>query len=394
MLETGVSLRSVTGNDASFDQVCNELYWAAEQRLIMHKLARDYYGFRAFWVQSLPQLIATSFITIIGFLQYAQYVAAATADYEHIRQYLALSLSVAILGLFSTFLSALSITTRYQSQHDLHACAERTLAKICQSVRFPERIPGDTHGAILVQNINKQKAIFASIIQTNGADIPVKIIQAFRDLEHEMYAGKSYTFRAIQYERFYDRLWKIFTKQQKVCFGLVNLWPLRIPNVELSKTKLGEMITKEYEQFERGMEEVERKKQLRESLRSNSNMSSSRLSRGSSISATTRNMSCSPSRSPSSRSISTRNQSCSRSRSSCSPSRSPGSGRSISFGDEVTSTPQLPLRGIRRDPSEATRSSISRSPSTRSRCSVDCDEDEESVRLMNSSVTMDTSVEV
>ena len=33
-------------NVDDFEAMCNELYWAVEQRLIMHKLARDYYGFR------------------------------------------------------------------------------------------------------------------------------------------------------------------------------------------------------------------------------------------------------------------------------------------------------------------------------------------------------------
>ena len=33
-------------NVDDFEAMCNELYWTVEQRLIQHKLARDYYGFR------------------------------------------------------------------------------------------------------------------------------------------------------------------------------------------------------------------------------------------------------------------------------------------------------------------------------------------------------------
>ena len=46
-LATGSSgLYGYGENVDDFEAMCNELYWTVEQRLIMHKLARDYYGFR------------------------------------------------------------------------------------------------------------------------------------------------------------------------------------------------------------------------------------------------------------------------------------------------------------------------------------------------------------
>ncbi len=35
-----------TLGDYDIDRMYRELFWEAEQRLIMHKLAKDYYGFR------------------------------------------------------------------------------------------------------------------------------------------------------------------------------------------------------------------------------------------------------------------------------------------------------------------------------------------------------------
>jgi len=41
-VETGMRL---DGN-GDIDRMCRELFWEVEQKLIMHKLAKDYFGFR------------------------------------------------------------------------------------------------------------------------------------------------------------------------------------------------------------------------------------------------------------------------------------------------------------------------------------------------------------
>lgn len=250
-VETGIRVDS----NGDIDRMCRELFWEVEQKLIMHKLAKDYFGFRAFWMQSWPLLLITTFITIIAFTEYGSIISTNYVNYEEYsesRQILILSL--AMLGLLSTFLTALIINTRYQSQHDMHVMAERALSKICQSVRFPQRSPGDD-GTKTVEHINTQKAIFASVTCT-APSIPPRILHAFRDLEHVM-CMKPYTFRAIQYERFYYFLWKSFSKRS--CGYHFNLWPWIIPEIDVSSSVLGKVVDEEYDMYSRGMEKAKRR---------------------------------------------------------------------------------------------------------------------------------------
>ena len=176
------------------------------------------------------------------------------SEYGAARQYLALT--VGILGILSTLLTSLLINTRHQSKHDMHTIAERTLSKVCQAIRFPERMPGDERNGRknIAVHLNKQKAIFMTVSCTS-IDIPPKILQAFRDLEHTMYT-KPYPFRAIQYERFYDKLWKKFTNSY--CF------PWRIPSISVSNTNtsLGKLVEEEYKKFSRGLRDVGKEKSI------------------------------------------------------------------------------------------------------------------------------------
>lgn len=263
-VETGVR-----GNNDDIDRMCRELFWEVEQQLIMHKLAKDYFGFRAFWLQSWPLLLITTFITIISFTEYGSITFGSVDDDEYFESRQRLALSLGILGLLSTFLTVLIINTRYQSQHDMHAMAERSLGKICQSVRFPERVPGDD-GTRIVEQINKQKAIFMSVACTSS-NIPTRIIHAFRDLEHIMDV-KPYTFRAIQYERFYYFLWKLITKRS---MGYFTLWPLKIPEINISTSVLGKMIDEEYARYNRGLEAATKRTNLISRRRSTSTMRTS-----------------------------------------------------------------------------------------------------------------------
>ena len=119
-------------------------------------------------------------------------------------------------------------------------------------------MPGDNDGSKLTEHINKQKAIFLSI-ECITSNIPPRIVQSFRDLEHVM-CMKPYTFRAIQYEPFYYALWKLFRKRT-LCYSNFNVWPCRIPDIDMGNTSvLGTMIEEEYEKYSLGLEEATKKR--------------------------------------------------------------------------------------------------------------------------------------
>ena len=210
--------------------------------------------FRAFWLQSIPLLLITAFVAVLGFIQYGQYASLSfgvidEATYSEVRQWLALA--VGILGLLATILVAFANNTNYASQRDMHATAERTLSKVCQSVKFPER----DDGTRLAEHLNTQKAILLAVASAS-TDVPPKILQVFKELGHIMDA-KPFTFRAIQYERCYYLLWRMYAKRS--C-GKCNLWPLAIPEMTISSNKLGQAIEDEYAKFSAGMEEAIKRK--------------------------------------------------------------------------------------------------------------------------------------
>lgn len=203
----------------------------------------------------------TSFITIIAFTEYG-YITTGVADEFYIEAREHLVLAVAILGLISTLLSSWTVNTRYQSQHDAHAEAERTLAKVCQAVRFPERThPGEEGARQIAAHFHTQKAVFLSVTCASTS-IPTRIVQAFRDLEHAM-ALKPYTFRAIQYERFYYGLWKVFTKRY--------MYPCSLPEIDISTSVLGKLVEEEFTKYNRGLEQLEEVAIKRHSMSSRRN---------------------------------------------------------------------------------------------------------------------------
>ena len=188
-------------------------------------------------------------MTILAFIDYGY--ASSSIDNEdsvdETKQWILLS--IGILGIVSTILSSIMINTKYQSQQSMHAAAERSLSKICQQVRFPA-----DGSKSLVDHINTQKGIYLAM---SYADIPTKISQPFRDLQHVM-NNKPYMFRAIQYERCYYTLYKSFGKKRY-------LWPMYIRDVNImsNSNTLGRLIEDEYAKYTKGMEVVQKKSSIR-----------------------------------------------------------------------------------------------------------------------------------
>ena len=183
-------------------------------------------------------------MTILSFVYYgyaSPSISIGDVDAEMYETKQWMLLSIGILGIVSTVLTSIMINTKYQSQQSMHAAAERSLSKICQQVRFPDGSKS------LVDHINTQKGIYLAI---SYSDIPTKISQPFRDLQHVM-NNKPYMFRAIQYERCYYYLYKSYTKKRY-------LWPMHIRdiNVMSSSNALGRLIEEEYAKYTKGMEEV------------------------------------------------------------------------------------------------------------------------------------------
>jgi len=178
-------------------------------------------------------------MTILAFIDYS-----SSMDKEDIEIIETKPLSIGILGIVSTVLTSIMINTKYQAQYSAHAAAERSLSKICQQVRFPDISKS------LVDHINTQKGIYLAM---SYSDIPTKISQPFRDLQHVM-NNKPYMFRAIQYERCYYYLYKSFMKKRY-------LWPIFIREVNImsSTNTLGRLIEEEYAKYTKGMEEVQKK---------------------------------------------------------------------------------------------------------------------------------------
>jgi hypothetical protein len=264
-----VAARLMSPDNAAddFDRMSRELFWQVEQTLITHKLAKEYFGFRALWMQTLPLLSITTFITVIGFIQYGHYGGFAEglvtrADYNSAKK--GLAISVGILGLISSMLTSLIMNMRYQQQQGMHALAEETLSKVCHSIRFPDRSPLDDRRK-LMEHLARQKAIYSSI-SFASASVPPRIVYAFHDLEHIM-MSKPYTFRALQYERFYYFLWKLFTRRS---FWKFNLWPCWICDINVPEGSLGELIEEEYNKYTAGLEEAAKRGSFAQRRRSTS----------------------------------------------------------------------------------------------------------------------------
>ena len=184
-------------------------------------------------------------MTILAFLVYGSSIDGYEGDVEVYERKQWMPLTIGILGIVSMILTSIMINTKYQAQHSIHAAAERSLSKICQQVRFP-----DGRSKSLVDHINTQKGIYLAM---SYSDIPTKISQPFRDLQHVM-NNKSYMFRAIQYERCYYYLYKSFMKKRY-------LWPIFIREINIisNSNTLGRLIEEEYAKYTKGMEEVQKK---------------------------------------------------------------------------------------------------------------------------------------
>ena len=160
-----------------------------------------------------------------------------------------LSLSVGILGAISTFLTSMGKHTNYQSKRDMHEMAEDALEKVVQGIAF-EVIDDE---ARMQGHIDKQKAIFMSIEASCTAEVPPKILQAFVELDSAM-KTKDFLFRKDHYKRFYNMLWKKFTKKQ--CCSMMNM-PFHIPEIDLPTSDIGFLIEEEYAKYTNRKIEVE-----------------------------------------------------------------------------------------------------------------------------------------
>ena len=159
-----------------------------------------------------------------------------------------LSLSVGILGAISTFLTSMGKHTNYQSKKDMHEMAEGALEKVVQGIAF-EVIDDE---ARMQGHIDKQKAIFMSVEASCTAEVPPKILQAFVELDSAM-KTKDFLFRKDHYKRFYNMLWKKFTKKQCCMMNM----PFNIPEIDLPNSDIGILIEEEYAKYKRDKQLLE-----------------------------------------------------------------------------------------------------------------------------------------
>lgn len=76
------------------------------------------------------------------------------------------------------------------------------------------------------------------------AEVPPKILQAFVELDSTM-KTKDFSSRKDHYKRFYNMLWKKFTKKQ-CC--MINM-PFHIPEIDLPTSDIGILIEEEYAKY-------------------------------------------------------------------------------------------------------------------------------------------------
>lgn len=233
----------------SIDQERQELSWLAERSLIMHKLSKEFFTFRAFWFQFLPLLTITTVTTIIGFLTTGMTMEGSAdplqtlkgvSDDKFALQQRMLSLTVGILGALSTFLTSISKYNHYEARQHMHTMAEKGLQNIGPSLMLGER---GMH-----EDVKKQKVIYIAIVDANTSEVPPKIVQAFNDLDDIM-RTKECDFQ-IMHRRFYNILWKKFTGCS-IGGGRIPLWPLVIADINIHKGDIGKLIDVEYEKFKK-----------------------------------------------------------------------------------------------------------------------------------------------
>ena len=229
-----------------------ELFWEAEKTLIMHKLSKEYFGYRAYWFNFLPLLIITTITTIIGFLTTGMSMEHLNGVEVNIKGLSAsafaianawLNLSVGFLGTISSFLTSMSKHTKYQSKRDMHEMAEDALRKVVQSLSFDETDDVE----MMRGHIDKQKAIFMSVEAACTAPIPTQITQAFVELDSAM-KMKDFGFKVNYYKQYYNMLWQEFTKKS-CCMPSM---PRRVPEINVRYGSLGKLIEEDYTVYMQG----------------------------------------------------------------------------------------------------------------------------------------------
>lgn len=287
-----------------------------ETNLLMHRLAASHFNARAKWLSFFPILFITSLTSILGIfathyanlvgIEQTPIVGAETvapqdvAGFNRTLQesmlsdatitYLAksfLPLTVAILGVLSTFSASLGKYNNYQSKADMHLAAVNTLSSICDIIRVnaillersktslkmekarkgsQEEEPEDqnkpfdgTIGGVKFDkdevvecDIEKHKTAFNTVKESCTCPIPSRIENAFRELHWEFRPAPPKVRKHI-YPRMYYALWKKIKKYEK--FPRWNpLWvafrfPICLPEIEINQFIAEEMGDEDYHYF-------------------------------------------------------------------------------------------------------------------------------------------------
>jgi hypothetical protein len=107
-----------------------KIAWLFQRTLIMHKLAKNYFGVRAFWFTFLPLTLVSTATTILGFL-------STGGDFDSVGAGLglddsrgAISVTIGLLGAAATLLTTLGKYYGYQSNYDMHVSAVKALERL------------------------------------------------------------------------------------------------------------------------------------------------------------------------------------------------------------------------------------------------------------------------
>jgi hypothetical protein len=266
-----------------------------ESALIQHKLALQYFEFRAFYFVFLPVTIIATLITIIGFLisgsgttQDGDDASGGSVEFEPLltgNSKQIWSLVVGILGAISTLLNAIGKRTNYQSQSDMHRSAVKALEKICLTVDFErdwfDRNVRDIEYAgyeelttKLGADLKTHQASFKAMLDACcDSPVPYQVDQAFTLLEQivaQQVFGRENRGRASNLSPltfYYHKLWKEHSTYW--------LWPLKAPSMKASKKykewkqemeanyKENEMEAKYDDKYDNGEKYKERKQEMK-----------------------------------------------------------------------------------------------------------------------------------
>ena len=221
--------------DGTFDNLekqYNKVTNQFEAALLMHKLAADYYRFRAFWFIFIPLTLISCFVTIESVIIFSlpnyDEDEAEEDDYQSMpvgQNKLADTLAIitALLSAFSTFLTTLGKYQRYQSKCDMHENAILAIEKLCLSINFEK---DHFSRSVLLSNndmrgpdLKFNQTTFRALQGACDSVIPGRVIQAFTVLEETVGMGRGYKRELIFY---YHKLWKEISCNP--------LWPLFQPS--------------------------------------------------------------------------------------------------------------------------------------------------------------------